>query len=59
MTKKEQLLYDAKLKKLFEGVSKSNQLIILERYSKRTRLANNLEIKKETTDFANKLTRSA
>jgi hypothetical protein len=59
MTKKEQLLYDAKLKKFFEGVSKSHQLIILERYSKGIRLANNLEIKKENDEFSKGIKRSA
>jgi hypothetical protein len=59
MTKKEQILFEIEVKKLLINLSLSNKLKVIERLGKEFRKANNIEIQKETTDFANKLTRSA
>jgi hypothetical protein len=59
MTKKEQQEYKIAIKKILLDLSYSNKLKVMESLSKEFRQANNLEINKETNDFASKLKRSA
>jgi hypothetical protein len=59
MTKKEETAFKVAIKKLLLDLSYSDKLKVMESLSKEFRQANNLEINKETNDFASKLKRSA
>jgi hypothetical protein len=59
MTKKEFTELKVAIKKILIDKVYSDKLKVMESLSKEFRQANNLEINKETNDFASKLKRSA
>jgi hypothetical protein len=59
MTKKEFTELKVAIKKILIDKAYSDKLKVMESLSKEFRQANNLEINKETNDFASKLKRSA